>query len=56
MSSSVFYYFTCGNDNTVVAWIAAVLIFSTGILYCIFGCCFSDKFDSKEDTKEELVT
>lgn len=41
MSSSVFYYFTCGNDNTVVAWIAAILIFVTGVFYIIFGCCCS---------------
>jgi hypothetical protein len=54
MASSVFYYFTCGNDNTVVAWIAAILIFTTGVFYCVIGCCFSERFE--KPSKEELIT
>jgi hypothetical protein len=57
MASSVFYYFTCGNDNTVVAWIAAALIFFLGAFYIIIGTCLSGVFEKPpKPSKEELIT
>jgi hypothetical protein len=61
MASSVFYYFSCGNNNDVVGWIAAILIFITGVFYIIIGCFCAESFpDGREaeveGVKEELVT
>jgi len=56
MASSVFYYFSCGNDNTVVAWISAILIFLLGLLYIVLHFCGGKKFKGESDPKEELVT
>lgn len=39
MAGTVFYYFECGDSNTVVAWIAALLIFVLGVFYIVMGCC-----------------
>lgn len=44
MASSVFYYFSCGVDNNVVAWISAILIFLTGIFYIVAGTCMRSTF------------
>ena len=40
MASSVFYYFSCGVDNQVVGWFAAILIFLTGIFYIVAGIAY----------------
>ena len=59
MASSVFYYFSCGANNDVVGWIAAILIFLTGVFYIVAGTCMYHTFESslaKSDVKEELVT
>ena len=53
MASTVFYYFACGNDNTVVAWIASILIFLTGIFYIVIGCFCSSSPDNPSE--EELI-
>ena len=44
MASSVFYYFSCGVDNEVVGWFAAILIFLTGIFYIVAGTCMRSTF------------
>ena len=58
MASSVFYYFTCsGVDNTVVAWIAAILIFVVGVFYIIIGTCLASMFETPVvAVKEELIS
>jgi hypothetical protein len=54
MSSSVFYYFSCGNSNEVVGWIAAILIFLLGLLYIVLHFCGGDQFKSS-DAKQEML-
>jgi len=44
MASSVFYYFSCGNNNEVVGWIAAILIFLLGVLYIFIHFCGGSTF------------
>ena len=40
MSSTVFYYFSCGGVNSdVAAWILASILFALGIVYFILYCC-----------------
>jgi hypothetical protein len=39
MASTVFYFFSCGNDNSVVGWIAAILIFLLGVFYIGIHFC-----------------
>jgi len=59
MASTVFYYFSCGVNNDVVGWIAAILIFLTGIFYIVAGTCMHRTFQPKEAesaVKEELIT
>ena len=47
MASTVFYYFSCGADNDVVGWIAAILIFLTGVFYIVAGTCMHKTFQPK---------
>ena len=53
MASSVFYYFSCGNDNEVVGWIAAVIIFVLGIVFIGIHFCGGEKFGYKGGEAEE---
>ena len=58
MASSVFYYFSCGVNNDVVGWIAAILIFLTGIFYIVAGTCMRSTFQPdlpRADVKEGLI-
>lgn len=61
MASTVFYFFSCGNNNDIVGWIAAILIFSLGIFYIGIHFCGGEDFkgpaeSSSKSMKEELST
>jgi hypothetical protein len=45
MASSVFYYFSCGSNNEVVGWIAAILIFLLGLFYIVIHFCGGKAFE-----------
>ena len=48
----MFFYFSCGNDSDVLAWISASIIFVIGVLYCLMHCICGDKADvDGEDEK-----
>jgi hypothetical protein len=39
MSSSVFYFFSCGSNNDIVGWIAAIVIFLQGLVFIGIHFC-----------------
>ena len=54
LASTVFYYFSCGNDNDVVGWIAAILLFVLGFVYIGIHFCGGEKFGVSEPEKTEV--
>ena len=59
MASTVFYFFSCGNSNDIVGWIAAILIFALGVFYIGIHFCGGEEFKGPEESsskamKEEL--
>ena len=63
LSTVVFFYFSCGSDSDVLAWIAAIIIFVLGIFYCVMGCCCGEmeednekkeKGEKGEESKKEM--
>jgi hypothetical protein len=53
LCTSVFFYFTCGTDDVVVAWIAAGVIFGLGIFYIIMHFVRGKQYSS--DLKEQMM-
>lgn len=49
MASTVFYFFSCGNNNDIVGWIAAIFIFLLGVLYIGIHFCGGEKFKLNND-------
>jgi hypothetical protein len=48
MASTVFYFFSCGNSNDVVGWIAAIFIFLLGVFYIGIHFCGGEQFKIKD--------
>jgi hypothetical protein len=56
MASSVFYYFSCGSNNDVVGWIAAILIFLLGVLYIFIHFCGGETFKPQtSELKQDMI-
>jgi hypothetical protein len=48
-----FFYFSCGNNSDVLAWISSSIIFVIGIIYCVMHCCCGDKAGMDEEADEK---
>ena len=52
LSSVVFFFFSCGTDETTLAWIISMIVFGLGIVYVFLNYCSSDY---NEQVKEGLI-
>ena len=48
-----FFYFSCGNDSDVLAWISSSIIFVIGIVYCAMHCFCGDKAGAEEGNEKD---
>ena len=48
-----FFYFSCGNDSDVLAWISSSIIFVIGIVYCVMHCLCGDKAGAEEGNEKD---
>ena len=53
LSSSVFYFFSCGNSNAIVGWIMGIIMFAMGILYFILHFCGGSEYN--KEIKEQMM-
>jgi hypothetical protein len=53
LSTVVFFYFSCGNDSDILAWISASIIFVLGIFYCIMHCFCGSKEEKEEEEEKD---
>jgi hypothetical protein len=52
LSSSVFFYFSCGTEDTVLAWVSSMIIFYIGVLYLLLHFCAGEGYS--QSLKEQL--
>ncbi len=51
-----FFYFSCGNDSDVLAWISSSIIFVIGIAYCTMHCLCGDKAGVMEGDEKDKAS
>ena len=52
LSSEVFYYFSCGSNDGVLAWVFGVALFALGVLYVVLQFCGGSEYT--RELKERL--
>lgn len=44
LSSSIFFYFSCGTENVVLAWVSSMIIFAMGAMYVFMHFCAGEGY------------